>query len=268
MGRYPVEGEGPSPEPPRRRGADPGVGARRGVPRGDGEQHQLQHRVDQHLRAGQHVRRAEAARPRERVGQAPRPALPRGRQRCVGGGAEGGFGGAQLEAGRPGDGALQPRRRPGPVGPRRLDDGGQPAHLGLRDELRRSRRPRRGEGQLADAQARAPHLGGGGGQRAVQLHQLPHARVGQRCEHEAGRRGAHLGGHRRDRRLRHAVRAERRRHPGVRRQFARQGRDPAQHGCRAHHRSRRGRLSVLRRERRARRDRVAAPRQGHPRAVR
>ena len=34
------------------------------------------------------------------------------------------------------------RRRPGPVGARRLDDGDEPAHLGLRVELRRPRRDR------------------------------------------------------------------------------------------------------------------------------
>ena len=66
---------------------------------------------------------------------------PRGRVRRVGRRAPGRLGGAQLEARRPGHRALQPRRRPGPVGPRRLDAGGQPADLGLRDELRRAGRP-------------------------------------------------------------------------------------------------------------------------------
>ena len=56
--------------------------------------------------------------------------------------AAGRLGGAQLEAGRPGHRALQLRRRPGPVRARRLDAGDQPAHLGLRDQLRRPRRPR------------------------------------------------------------------------------------------------------------------------------
>ena len=41
-------------------------------------------------------------------GQAPRPRLPGGRQRCVGRRAAHRFSGAQLEARRPGDGALQP----------------------------------------------------------------------------------------------------------------------------------------------------------------
>ena len=46
---------------------------------------------------------------------------------------------------KPGDAGhrpLQLRRRPGPVGARRLDDGDEPAHLGLRVELRRPRRHR------------------------------------------------------------------------------------------------------------------------------
>ena len=77
------------------------------------------------------------------VGRPPRPAVPRRRLRRVGRRAAGRVGGAQLEAGRPGHRALQLRRRPGPVGPRRLDARRQPADLGLRDELRRPRRPRR-----------------------------------------------------------------------------------------------------------------------------
>ncbi|MEZ5249742.1 MAG: alcohol dehydrogenase catalytic domain-containing protein [Ilumatobacteraceae bacterium] len=104
--------------------------------------------------------------------------------------------------------------------------------------------------------------------RAVQLHQLPHARVGQRCEHEAGRRGAHLGGHRRIGAyatqyvlngggipvcvVSSPDKAEILRNMGVEHIIDRAA----------------ARLSVLRRERRARRDRVAAPRQGHPQAVR
>ena len=86
------------------------------------------------------------------------------------------LGRAQLEAGRPGGRPLQPRRRPGPLRPRRLDAGRQPAHLGLRDQLRRPGRALGRQGQPADAEAGPPHLGGGGGQRAVRLHLLPHAR--------------------------------------------------------------------------------------------
>ena len=51
----------------------------------------------------------------ERVGQAPRPAVPRGRHRRRRRRAARRLGGAQLEARRPGHGALQLRRRPGPV---------------------------------------------------------------------------------------------------------------------------------------------------------
>ena len=69
------------------------------------------------------------------------------------------------------------------------------------------------QGQPAHAQARAPDLGGGGGQRALRLDQLPHARRRPRRPHEAGRQRLHLGRDRRHRRLRDAARAQRRRHP-------------------------------------------------------
>ena len=65
------------------------------------------------------------------------------------------------------------------------------------------------QGQPADAQADAPHVGGGGGQRAVQLHVVPDARRRPRRPDEAGRQRADLGRHRRHRRLRRAVRAQR-----------------------------------------------------------
>ena len=76
------------------------------------------------------------------VGGPPRPAVPRRRLRRGRRRAARRLGGAQLEAGRPGHDPLQLRRRPGPVGPRRLDARRQPADLGLRDQLRRPRRPR------------------------------------------------------------------------------------------------------------------------------
>ena len=81
-----------------------------------------------------------------------------------------------------------------PTRPRRLDARGQPAHLGVRDELRRARRHRRREGQPAHAEARAPHLGGGGGQRPVQLHGLPDARLAQRRAGHPGRQACSSGG--------------------------------------------------------------------------
>ena len=264
-----VEGQGPAQEPARRRGAHPRAGARRGVPGRHGQQHQLQHGVVQHLRAGQHVRPAGPPGSRERVGEAPRSAVPGGRQRRVRRGAAGRHRGAQLEAGRPGDRALQPRRRPGPERARRLDDGHEPAHLGLRDQLRRPRRPGRGEGQPADAEAGPPDVGGGGGERAVQQHQLPHARRPQRRADEAGRRRAHLGRHRRHRRLRHAVRAQRRRHPGVRRVVARQGRHPAQDGrASTSSTAAAAGYQFWKDERTHDETRVAPAGQGHPRPVR
>ena len=81
------------------------------------------------------------------------------------------------------------------------------------------------QGQPADAQAGPPHVGGGGGQRAVQLDAATAcswARNGAR--HEAGRRRAGVGRDGRHRRLRRPVRAERRRHPGRRRVVAGEGR--------------------------------------------
>ena len=62
-----------------------------------------------------------------------------------------------------------------------------------------------------------PHLGGGRGQRAVRLHQLPHAGRPPRRADEAGRHRVRLGRHRRHRCLRHPARAQRRRHARRRR---------------------------------------------------
>ena len=103
-----------------------------------------------------------------------------------------------------------------PSGARRLDARDQPADLGLRDQLRRSRRAEPGEGEPADAQARAPHVGRSGCQRVDQLHELPHAREPERRADDPGPDGADLGRERRDRRVRVPVRAERWRHPGRR----------------------------------------------------
>ena len=55
-------------------------------------------------------------------------------------------------------------------------------------------------------------LGGGGGQRAVQLDRVPDAGLAQRRADDPGRQGARLGGRGRHRELRRPVRAERRRH--------------------------------------------------------
>ena len=194
-----------------RRGAAARARARRGAGRGDGVVDQLQHGVDVDLRAGADVRVPAAARARERVGRPARPAVPRGRQRRRRRGAARRLGGALVEAGRRGHRALQPRRRPGPERARRLDARDQPAHLGLRDQLRRPRRADAGEGEPAHAQARAPHVGGGGGQRAHQLHQLPHAGEPERRADDPGPDRADLGRERRHRRVRVPVRAQRRR---------------------------------------------------------
>ena len=177
--------------------------------------------------------------------QAPRPAVPRGglgpRRRRAAHRA----GRERLEAGRPGRRALPLGRAREPRRARRLDDGPRPAHLGLRDELRRPRRAGAGQVEPAHAEARAPHVGGGRGPRPGQLHELPHARLAQRRGHEAGRHRAHLGRLGRHRRLRHPVRAQRRRHPRRRRVLAGEGRDRAADGRRVRDRPQRRGLQVL-----------------------
>ena len=157
--------------------------------------------------------------------------------------APGRLGRAQLAARRQGRRALQLRRRPGPLRPRRLHAGGQPAHLGLRVELRRPGRPRRGEGQPAHAQGAPPQLGGGGDQRPVQLDRLPDARVAQRRGHEAGRPGPRVGWERGPRELRRPARPERGRHPGRRGVLARQGGPAPRARRRGGDRPRRGRAT-------------------------
>ena len=127
---------------------------RRGLRRGHGLVDQLQHGVDQHLRAAADLRLPRPTGQGVVLGAASRARLPRRRLGRLRGGAARRLGGAQLEGRRRGHRPLQLRRRPGPERPRRLDAGRQPADLGLRDELRRTRRHLRGEGQPADAQAR------------------------------------------------------------------------------------------------------------------
>ena len=206
VGGRAVRGQGSAQVAAHRRRAHPRARARRGLPRRHGQLDQLQHGVDVDLRAAVDVRLPRPAGPRVGVGRAPRAGLPRRRLRRLGRRPAGRLGRPQLEAGRPRRGPLQLRRRPGSVGPRRLDARRQPAHLGLRVQLRWPRRPLDRQGQPAHAQALAPHVGGGGGQRPVRLDQLPHARRPPRRPHEAGRQRVHLGRHRRHRRLRHAAR--------------------------------------------------------------
>ena len=171
----------------------------------------------------------------------------------------------ELEAGRQGHRPLQLRGRPEPERPRRLDAGRQPAHLGLRDQLRRPGRSGRGQGQPADAQAGPPELGGGGRQRPVQLHLLPHAGVEERGPHAAGRQGAGVGGVGWARGVRRAVRAQRGGDPGGRGLLAVQGRAPPRPRRGGGHRPQGRRLPVLEGRAHPGRVGVAPAGQGHPR---
>ena len=208
-----------------------------------------------------------AARTRERVGRAARPAVPRRRQRRRRRGAARRLGGA--------DRGSRATRSPctattSTTRTRRAHDDsmlatnqriwGYETNYGGLGELTR------GEGQPADAEARAPHVGGGGGQRADQLHELPHAREPERRADDPGPDRADLGRERRHRRVRVPVRAERRRHagrrgvePGARRAAARDGR-------RARDRPQGRGLPVLERRAHAGPGRVAPARQEDPRA--
>ena len=178
--------QGPPQVAPRCRRGRPRARPRRGLHRRHGLLHQLQHRLDLDLRAPAHLRVPRPSGPGERLGGPPRAALPRGRLRRLRRRPPGGLPGPKLQARRQDHRPLQLRRRPGPLGPRRLHAGRQRAHLGLRDQLRRPGRPGRGEGQPAHAQAHPSELGGGGHQRPVQFHRLPHARLPQRRRDETG----------------------------------------------------------------------------------
>ena len=194
----------------------PELGPGRGAGRRDGQRDQLQHRLVGHLRAGADVRLPGALRPAVAAVEAARPALPRARLRPVRRRAAHRPGRARLEAGRRGGGALPVRRAGEPGRAQRHDARPGAADLGLRDQLRRPGRARPGEVEPADAQAGPPDLGGGREPRTGQLDGVPPAGVAQRRRDEAGRRRADLGRQRRPRLLRHAVRARRRRHPGLR----------------------------------------------------
>ena len=201
----------------------------------------------------------------EPVGQAARPRLPRGRIGRRRRGPADRVGGPPVEAGGQGHRPLQLRRRPEPERPRRLDPGRQPAHLGVRDQLRRPGRPGRGQGQPADAQGRPPDVGGGRGQRPVQLHVVPDAGVEERRPHGPGRQGAGVGGVGRARRLRRPVRAQRGRDAGGRGVVAGQGRAPPRPRGGGGHRPQGGQLPVLEGRAHPGRVRVASAGQGHPR---
>ena len=239
------QGQGPAQVAARRRRRAARARPGRGAGRGDGQRDQLQHRVDLDLRAGVDVRVPRALRPALPAGQAARPALPRGRLRPGRRRAADRPGVHTLEARRPGRRALPLGRARGPRRPQRHDARPRAADLGLRDQLRRARRRRAGQGQPADAQARAPHLGGGRLPRPGQLHGLPPAGLQERRRHEAGRQRADLGRLRRPGRLRDAVRPQRRRHAGLRGLQRRQGGDLPLDGRRADHQPHRGGLPVL-----------------------
>ena len=66
--RHGQQGQGPAREPARRRGRRARTRARRGLRRGHGVVDQLQHRVDEHLRAAADVRVPRPSRPRSRTG--------------------------------------------------------------------------------------------------------------------------------------------------------------------------------------------------------
>ena len=169
------------------RGRHARAGTRRGLRRGDGVEHQLQHRVD--------VRSSSRCRPSgsstgwaARASGASATSLP---YHVVGSDASG----VVLQVGsavrnwKPGDRVTVHCNYvddQDPTRPRRLDARSQPVDLGLRDELRRPRGSRRGQGQPADAQAQPSHVGGGRGERTVQLHLVSDARRRERRTDEAG----------------------------------------------------------------------------------
>ena len=258
------ERQGPEEVAPRGRRGRPRACPRRGLRGRDGQRHQLQHRVDLHLRAPPHLRLPRPPGQGEQVGQAPRPRLPRGRVRRLGRRAADRLGRPHLEAGRQGHRPLQLRRRPEPERARRLDPGRQPAHLGVRDQLRRPGRPCRGQGQPADAEAHPPHVGGGRGQRPVQLHLLPDARLHERRPDEAGGQGPGLGGVRWPGCLRRSVRPQRRGHPRRRGVLTAEGGAAPRPRRRGGDRPQGGRLPVLEGRAHPGRVGVAASGQGHP----
>ena len=198
------------------------------------------------------------------MGGPPRARLPRRGVGRLGRGPAHGVGRAQLEGRRQGHHSVQLRGRSGPLGPRRLHVGGQPADLGLRVQLRRTGRHRPREGEPDHAEADAPQLGGGGHQRAVQLDRLSDAGLAQRRPHDAGRHGPGVGGQRWARELRRPARAQRRRHADRRRLLAGEGQTAQRPRSGGRHRPQGGQLPLLVRRTHPGRVGVAAFRQGHP----
>ena len=124
---------------------------------------------------------------------------------------------------RPRDRPLQLRGPRGARGSRRLDDRRTTADLGLRDQLRRGGGALAGQGQPADADADAPLVGGGRVAVADARDELSDAREPERRQHEARRRGAHLGCDGRAGGVRHPAGPQRWGHPRLRGLVTREG---------------------------------------------
>ena len=182
---------------------------------------QLQHRLDLDLRAGLDVRLPRALRPAVAARQAARPALPRGRLRP-------GRRRAADRTGRAPSGSPAPRswrtacsvELEDPEGhddtmldPQQRIWGFETNFGGLAEiAMVKANQLMPKPAHLTWEEAASPGL--------VNSHRLPPARQQERRRHEAGRQRPDLGRFRRPRRLRHPVRAERRRDPGVRRLLA------------------------------------------------
>ena len=195
----------------------PELGPGEALRRGDGLGDQLQHRVDLDLRAGLDVRLPGALR----AALAARPSATTcpttwSAPTCPASCCRPAPGVHEVGARHRGRRALPVGRARGARRPQRHDARPGAADLGLRDQLRRPGPHRAGQVQPADAQARPPHLGGGRLPRAGQLHGVPPAGLQERRRHEAGRQRPDLGRLGRPRRLRDAVRPQRRRQPGLR----------------------------------------------------
>ena len=266
----PSEREGPPQVDPRRGVPAARARARRGARRGDGDVDQLQHGVDVDLRAAPHVRVPEAPRARRACG-ATRHDQP---YHVVGSDAVGC--GAARRAPRCATGSRATRS---PCTATHVDDQDPSAHddsmmatnqriWGFETNFGGLAEISGREGEPADAEARAPHVGRGRGQRAHQLHELPHDREPERLADDAGPDRAHLGRERRHRRVRVPVRAQRRRHSGRRRVVAGARRAAARAGRRGRDRPQGRGLQVLERRGRAGPEGVAAVRQEDPRARR
>ena len=208
--------------------ATPGAGARRGVRRGDGVEHQLQHGVDVDLRAAADVRLPRPLRPGDRRGRA-RHALP---YHVVGSDASGVVlrVGSAVRNWKPGDRVTIHCNSVDDQDPSAHDDSMLAANQriwgfetnfgGLADlTLVKANQLMPKPTHLTWEEAAVNALCNSTSYRML---------VGQpRGAHEAGRHRARLGRHRRHRRLRRAVRAQRRRHADRRRVVAGQGRAAA-----------------------------------------